>query len=149
MKIISKNAAQTKKIAADLAKKILKSPPRQKHARVIALVGDLGAGKTTFVQGFAKGLGIKHRIVSPTFLIVRNYELRIMNYDSFYHIDTYRIQNVKELNTLDFKKILADPKNIVLIEWADKIKKILPKDTIWIQFSHSKKENERVLTVNF
>lgn len=155
MRINSGSAADTKKIAADLAKRVLKSRPGS-HARVVALSGDLGAGKTTFTQGFAKTLGIKHRIVSPTFLIFRNYPilggstsyrgLTSIGYKNFYHVDVYRIQNPKELDILDFKHILKDPHNIVLIEWADKIKKILPKDTIWVNFTHGRKETERFIT---
>lgn len=153
MKTISKSSSQTKKIASDLAKNVLKFR-LSGHARVIALSGDLGAGKTTFTQGFAKALGIKHRIVSPTFLIFRNYSLRSslrasakQSYKNFYHVDVYRIHNPKELDVLDFKHILKDPHNIVLIEWADKIKKILPKGTIWVRFEHGKKENERILSL--
>lgn len=135
MKVFSKSPAETKKIAAQLAGR----------GRVFALVGDLGAGKTTFVQGFAKALGVKNRIVSPTFLIFRNYKLKSGKYKKFYHVDLYRIESEKELNVLGFKKILNDPKNILLIEWAEKIKKVLPKDTIWVNFTHGRKETERII----
>lgn len=136
--MISRSAQETKKIADRLAKKILKKRPHRNHARVIALTGELGAGKTTFVQGFAKALGIKSRMVSPTFLIFRKYK-------NFYHVDVYRIHLAKELTTLGFKKILANPQNILVIEWAEKIKKILPKDAIWVNFRHGRKENERLI----
>lgn len=151
MKIASRSSSRTKKIAADLAKKIVKIPVG-KRAKTVALVGDLGAGKTTFVQGFAKALGIKNRIVSPTFIIFRNYKLLVKNkarhairYKNFYHVDLYRMNSVKELNILNFKSILHSPFNIILIEWADKIKKLLPKDTIWINLNHGRKENERII----
>ena len=139
----TKKAEQTKKLAAKLAKEILKTGLHQKHARVIGLIGDLGAGKTTFTQGFAKALGIKKRMISPTFLIFRNYELRIKNYEKFYHADVYRIKKMSELKTIHFNKILTNPKNIVLIEWADQIKEVLTKDTIWIRFEHGQHEKER------
>lgn len=155
MKIVSKNSANTKIFAAELAKKILKSPLHKKHARVVALVGDLGAGKTTFAQGFAKGLGIKHRMVSPTFLIFRSYPIKSsfraqakQSYKNFYHVDAYRIQSPKEFNALNFHSLLLEPRNILLIEWADKIKKILPKDTLLINFQHGSKENERIITMS-
>ena len=153
MKINTSSPIQTKKIAAKLAKEILKSKPHKKHARVIALVGDLGAGKTTFVQGFAKALGIKQRMVSPTFLIFRSYEIsgigskqKVVRYKKFYHVDTYRVHSPKELNVLDFKSLLLTTNAILLIEWADQIKKILPKDTIWVHFTHGRKETERIIT---
>lgn len=146
-------AEQTKKLAAKLAKEILKTGSHQKHARVIGLVGDLGAGKTTFTQGFAKALGIKKRMISPTFLIFRRYEIpKLKTYNlkltTFYHMDAYRIHNPKELTVLDFKKILSNTKNILLIEWADQIKKALPKDTIWIRLEHGQHHQERHLTFN-
>ncbi|KKU77341.1 MAG: tRNA (adenosine(37)-N6)-threonylcarbamoyltransferase complex ATPase subunit type 1 TsaE [Candidatus Harrisonbacteria bacterium RIFOXYA1_FULL_48_8] len=149
MRVFSTNPRQTRELAAGLVKKILASPPHRKHARVLALVGDLGAGKTTFVQGFAKALGIKNRMVSPTFLIFRKYGTSIrqpadnFQFRYFYHVDVYRIQKSSELNALGFKKILSDPQNIVLIEWADKIKRILPKDTIWVRLEHGRHEKER------
>jgi len=143
--MLSKSAVQTKKIAADLAKKILNAKRFTLNAKVVALTGDLGAGKTTFTQGFVKPLGIKNRMVSPTFLIFRNYKVKGLRYKDFYHMDLYRIHSPKELNPLNFKDILKDRHNIVLIEWAEKIKKILPKDAVWVWFEHGKKENERIL----
>ncbi len=145
MKIVSRNSAQTRKIATRIAKEILKSGLHQKHARIAALVGELGAGKTTFAQGFAKALGIKRRMVSPTFLIFREYPLKNKNFRFFYHADVYRIRNPRELEPLHFKKILAEPRNVVLIEWADKIKKMLPKDVFWVEFRHGRKETERLV----
>ena len=99
----------------------------KKLARVLGLTGDLGAGKTTFLQGFAKGLGIKEKILSPTFIIIR----RLRN---FYHIDCYRIKKPKEILNLGFKEIMSDPKNIVAIEWAERIRPLLPKSAILVQF---------------
>jgi len=151
-KILSHSPAETKKLAKKLAKKL--KPPL-----VLALTGDLGSGKTTFIQGFARGLGIKKKILSPTFIIFRKFEIRnsksetnskfkIKNskFQFLYHIDCYRIQKPQELLNLGFKKIISEPQNIVLIEWAEKIKKILPKKTIWLKFNYGLKENERIIT---
>lgn len=145
MKYLSQSSNATKKTAAKIAGDILADGPHKKHARVVALVGDLGAGKTTFAQGFAKALGIKNRMTSPTFLIFRTYELKAKNFHSFFHMDAYRIDNPKELKPLGFKDALKDPGHIFLIEWADKIKEILPKDTIWVHFSHGRKASERII----
>ena len=122
----SNNPAETREIGKFLARKILKNMPK-KLARVLGLTGDLGAGKTTFLQGFAKGLGIKEKILSPTFIIIR----RLRN---FYHIDCYRIKKPKEILNLGFKEIMSDPKNIVAIEWAERIRPLLPKSAILVQF---------------
>jgi len=127
--------------------------PRRRRALVVGLIGDLGSGKTTFVQGFAKGLGIRHRMVSPTFLIFRRYKIpptpNFQPLTSFVvHMDAYRINGIKDLAPLHFKKLLADPRNLILIEWADQIKKALPKNTQWIHFSHGKHRKERHMHID-
>lgn len=131
------------KFAAQFAGKIVKErtlPTMLWHSRatVVALVGELGAGKTAFAQGFLKALGVKHPVISPTFLIIRNYS-------NFYHIDCYRLKKAEELLALGFKEILANPANIVLIEWPELVKKYLPKDTHWIKIQHGDKKNIRII----
>ena len=147
MKITTTSPQQTKTFARFVLKEIFKTRNDKKggSALVIALKGELGSGKTTFSQGLARALGIKHPITSPTFLLIKNYEKKIGGYKRLYHMDCYRIKAKKELLNLNFKNIVADSKNIILIEWADKIKKIVPKNAIWIKFGHGKKENERVI----
>jgi len=145
----SYSSAGTKRFGERIARKIAKSGARNaaKGAFVIALTGDLGSGKTTFVQGFLRGLGVKKRATSPTFIIFRRFAVKSHGHKSMvssvYHVDAYRLKKAKDLSALGFKEILDDPKNIVLIEWAEKIKKILPKNAFWLKFSHGKKENER------
>jgi len=136
---ITNNPLQTRKLGEALAKKFLKKRPKDK-AIVVGLRGDLGGGKTTFSQGFAKGLGIRSRILSPTFIIVRR-----TGY--FYHIDCYRLQKPQELLALGFKEIVSTPENVIVIEWADRIHKIMPKNTTWIDFKLIS-ENERKITIN-
>ena len=151
MNLLSKSKFQTQKFSVKLAQKILRPTPPALRARVIALCGDLGAGKTTFVQGFMKALGVKHHITSPTFLIIRKYEIftplkkNRPHYHHVYHLDLYRIQKPKELLDLGFQKILQEPHAIVLIEWPERVKKLLPKNTVWINFEHGKKEKERII----
>lgn len=150
MEFKTTSSAQTKKIAGLLAKEILASPSRARNALVVALSGDLGSGKTTFTQGFLRGLGVKNKITSPTFVLMKNYELRSKNYGRYkkiYHADCYRIKKPVELSSLGFKEILADPRNIVLIEWPEVIKRVLPENAVWIKFEHGEKENKR--TINF
>jgi len=135
---LTQGSGQTKKLGKVLAKTLSKVRFRNK-AIVVGLRGDLGGGKTTFSQGFAKGLGKKAKILSPTFIIMR----RLGN---FYHIDAYRIRGPQDLLGLGFKKIVADPKNVVVIEWADRVKKILPSDTTWVDFDFIDK-NKRKITI--
>lgn len=147
MEFKSHSPATTQKFAKLLAAEVIRYKSKNK-AFIAGLSGELGAGKTTFIQGFARGLGIKHRLTSPTFLIIRNYKLPnypIANYKSFYHIDAYRIKKPKELTGLGLREILANPKNIILIEWAEKIKRILPSKMIWIEFLHGRSTSERFI----
>jgi tRNA threonylcarbamoyladenosine biosynthesis protein TsaE len=123
---IVNNLKETKELAEKVAQKALKS----KQVFIIGLQGDLGAGKTTFTQGFAKALGIKEKILSPTFVILKRFKIKNKN---FYHIDCYRIKDAKDLMELGFKEIMSDPKNIIVIEWADKVKKIMPKNILWFK----------------
>jgi tRNA threonylcarbamoyladenosine biosynthesis protein TsaE len=132
------NQKQTESLAKMLAKEILKYKNNKKEALIFGLVGSLGAGKTTFVQAFARGLGIRSRLTSPTFVLMKKY-------GNLYHLDCYRIKDFKDILALDFAEIVAEPKNIILIEWAEKIRKILPKATVWIKFKilpHNKRKIE-------
>ena len=111
--------------------------------RILALEGELGGGKTTFLKGFAKGLGIKERILSPTFILIRKFKISDSKFKNFYHIDCYRIEKEKEILKLGFKEIVKNSKNIVAIEWSDKIKNILPSNVLFLKFEilNAKKRN--------
>jgi len=147
LKIISKNAKETGRIASILATEV-KNLESKKSAVVIALKGNLGAGKTTFVQGFARALGIKENVLSPTFVLLKTYKIKnVRNLKHLTHIDCYRVDSPKELEHIGFSKMLKDGDAVVLIEWAEKVKNVLPKDTLWIRFNHGAKPSERVINV--
>ena len=101
----------------------------------------MGAGKTTFVQGLVSGLGLKVRIISPTFILMRKYG------DDFYHLDLYRLEtNVwEEVKNLGVTDLWGRDKNIFIIEWAEKIKEHLPKETKWIHFENLDEEERRIV----
>ena len=136
-KFFTSTPYQTKKAGRFLAEEILKSKPDRK-AFVIGLVGDLGGGKTTFLQGLGQGLKIKGKILSPTFIIMRRF-------NNFYHIDCYRIKKSQELLDLGFKKIVANPKNIVAVEWADRVRQIMPPNTIWVNFKFINEKKRKIV----
>lgn len=150
---LTNSPGQTKKLGQKLAKKILKTALKD-SAFVIGLIGELGGGKTTFLQGFAKGLGIEARILSPTFVIMKRFQVpegKTTHYSLptthwFYHFDCYRIEKPQEILNLGFKEIIADPQNIVTIEWAERIKKILPESALIIKFQFVDK-NKRKITI--
>ena len=134
IEIITENAKETQKVGEILAQEIKKG----QKALIIGLEGELGSGKTTFIQGLAKGLKIKERITSPTFVIIKKIGW-------FYHIDCYRVKS-KDLLDLGFREIISQP-NLVVIEWAEKIKKILPKNTFWIKFEYLDKNKRKMIII--
>lgn len=138
MEIPTKSAKETKALGKKIAANL-------KGGAILALSGELGSGKTTFVQGLAKGLGIKQRIISPTFILVRKYDLGSKN---FYHIDLYRLETGidREVRNLGIEEIWDNPENIVAIEWAEKIKKIVPKKAIWIEFENLRGNERKIKT---
>jgi len=138
------STAQTKKIGKMLAGQILKIRVG-KTAQILGLEGDLGGGKTTFLQGFARELGVKEKILSPTFVIMRRFKIRDLRFKYFYHIDCYRIKNPKEILGLGFKRIISSPQNIIAIEWSERIKKILPKDILTLKFAFISKKTRKII----
>lgn len=135
-----------KRLAARMARRLVRASPRRRSALVLALSGDLGSGKTVFVQGFLRALGVKQRVISPTFLIFRPYRLPgILHFKTAYHVDLYRIKRRRELNVLGFKRILKNPDNIVIIEWAEKARRLLPQGTRWIKFKHKTETSRTVI----
>lgn len=146
--IMTKNAGQTQKVAALLASEA--RGVSTAHALVLALSGELGAGKTTFVQGFCRALGIKDRITSPTFVLMKIYKLakKKLKFEHLVHIDCYRIERADELMHLGLDNILADSDAIVLIEWANRIKSALPDDAIVLEMRHGEKPSERTIEIN-
>ncbi len=156
MIFLSFSAKETENFARKILDKIIKK-------RIIFLKGDLGSGKTTFVKGVANCFLIKENIKSPTFVIMRKYQSKIKNQNksqsdglqqnhrktkikNLYHFDCYRIKSSKEILELGWEKIINNPENIVLIEWGEKIKDILPKNTLHIKFKFVD-ENTRKITI--
>jgi len=143
LEIFTKSDKETKKLGELLAKEIMKSfggaQDKLKTATVLSLEGDLGAGKTTFTQGFGKFLGIKERIQSPTFTIMKIYHLH-----NFIHVDAYRLKS-KDFKVFGWREFIKNKNNIILVEWGDKIKNILPKNSLRIIFKHRKNSNERII----
>jgi tRNA threonylcarbamoyladenosine biosynthesis protein TsaE len=133
---VTKSVIETQELAKEIATTV--------QGGVLALYGDLGSGKTTFVQGLAKSLGIKQRIISPTFIIMREYDVTDAK-GKFYHIDLYRTELARDITLLGLKEIMEDTKNIVVIEWPEKLGAFLPKQAKKIQFRYIS-ENEREIT---
>ena len=115
---------------------------------VLAISGDLGAGKTTFMQRFAKQLHITESVISPTYVIMKRYDVpedSIEVFKTLVHMDVYRIDAVSEMVPLRFDEVLAEEGSVVCIEWAEKIKELLPVHTIFMNIE-STEENSREIT---
>ncbi len=106
------------------------------QATVIALQGELGAGKTTFAQQVGKILGVEENMHSPTFVIMKVYDIDFHGFKNLIHIDAYRIEKEKELLHLGWGKIIQEPENLVLIEWPENVPGLIPENARKILFKH-------------
>ena len=128
-----------------ILEKATKLSQEKNKSIVVALQGDLGSGKTTFTKQLAKNLGIKENVTSPTFVIFKEYPImKHKNIKTLYHFDCYRIEDPKEILELGFEEILRDKKGVCVIEWADKIKSILPKKRIDVGFEFMDERTRRI-----
>ncbi len=115
---------------------------------VLAITGDLGAGKTTFMQKFAKELHIEDTVTSPTYVIMKRYEVHddtIEMFKTLIHLDVYRIESIDEMRVLRFEELLQEQGAVVCIEWAEKIKELLPEHTLYMEIV-STGEQSRTIT---
>ena len=151
--MVSSIITQNEKETSDFAKNVLKEALREAGADrplIFYLEGELGAGKTRFVKGLAEALGIKDNITSPTFVLMKKYEVpkgyRVwgIGYRSFYHIDCYRIYDAKDARQIGLDKILENPRAIVAIEWAERIEEIIPRPYWKIRFEHVGEGKRRI-----
>jgi tRNA threonylcarbamoyladenosine biosynthesis protein TsaE len=109
---------------------------RDDGAIIIALSGELGAGKTTFTQALARELGITETVQSPTYVLMKSYPIKINGEDhKLIHIDAYRLDSPEEFKTLKPETFLNDPKNLIIVEWPERLGNLLPKPDLTINFS--------------
>lgn len=124
---------QTKSIAKAV---LSNSTPSFSEATVIALKGDLGAGKTTLVQSIGTLLGIVEPMVSPTFVVARFYPTTSTQWNTLVHIDAYRIEHSDELKFLGFETMIKTPQTLVIIEWPEHIESAIPQSATWYAIDH-------------
>lgn len=116
--------------------------PREGGATVVTLSGDLGAGKTAFVKAAAKELGVRDHVTSPTFVIMKIYDLSKQKFRKLVHIDAYRLKGEHHLKVLGWDELLADPHNLIFVEWPEQAGSAIPQDAIRISLRYSG-EHER------
>ena len=159
LNIVSHSGGETEEIARSF---LMKLNPIKKKATIVGLYGDLGTGKTNFTQAAAKYFGVKRKVNSPTFVIIKKYPIPwqgvhknflatktkpVLAGENFYerpafkylfHIDAYRLKNEKELIHLGWEELISNPKHLIFIEWPERVIKALPKKHHKIFISHTK-----------
>lgn len=148
-KITTYSEKQTFNLGKKLAKKL-------QGGEVIALIGELGAGKTILIKGIAAGLGIKKNITSPTFVLFKLYhtdrhrcetDSHRSQIEWLCHVDAYRLNSGQDLIDIGLKDWLGQADTVTAIEWADRVKKFLPKNKIVVKMRFGKKKNERIINI--
>ncbi len=152
--ILSKSLEETKEAAKVFLQKLL---PENNCATVVALSGDLGSGKTTFVQSIARLLGISARVTSPTFVIMKTYDLPTTRtnfteqnlngqatYNKLIHVDAYRLKKGEEIKKLGWDETISNPKNLIFIEWPENVADAIPKNVIKINFQFIDEKTRKI-----
>jgi tRNA threonylcarbamoyladenosine biosynthesis protein TsaE len=136
LQVRTKSADDTRAVASELA-------PLARAGDIIVLAGDLGSGKTVFVQGFARGLGVTERVTSPTFTLVRPHvgRLRLL------HADVYRLDNLSEVVDLGLVEQLDDHAAVACIEWGDLAEPVLPADFLEVRLDYGESDDERFVRI--
>lgn len=131
MQKITNSEKETFVFAKSFAKKL-------KGGEVLGLIGDLGAGKTAFTKGLAAGLSVKQNLTSPTFVLMKIYKIQGSKFiiHNLCHIDAYRIKSAKDLIAIGAEEYFNRPDTVTVIEWAGKIKKILPKGARFVSIKN-------------
>lgn len=143
MIIQSDNLEQFQKIASNFAVKL-------KGGEVVGLIGELGLGKTTFIQFLAVAMGVKEKVLSPTFVLLKIYRAshRQSSIKQLVHVDAYRLNHAEELKNIGLPEYLNRPDTVTVIEWADQVKDILPPDIVMINIAQGKEEGQRVIKIS-
>lgn len=137
MKRTVNNLQETQALAIKLARQL-------KGGEVIGLIGDLGAGKTTFTQALAKALGVTAIVNSPTFVLMKVYGVDQGSIKELIHVDAYRLTQGSELENIGLTDYISRPDVLVVIEWADRIKDYLPKNTKYYHFVSTSESSREI-----
>lgn len=133
----TKAVEQTKELAAAIADLV-------QPGDIVLLSGDLGAGKTAFVQGFARAIGIEEQVTSPTFTIARSYEGRLR----LHHLDVYRLDHLQEAEDIGLSELVDDEEDAVtLIEWGEAVAPVLPADYLAVALAYGEGDDDRLLSL--
>jgi tRNA threonylcarbamoyladenosine biosynthesis protein TsaE len=140
VKVVS--AEDTAEVATAVARML---PISNARATVLTLEGELGAGKTTFTQALARALGVTDTVTSPTFVVMKRYPLVHDSWSTLIHIDLYRLEDEAELAPLRIREDMADPRNLIVIEWPERAPALIPEDAHIVHI-HLSAERSRTIT---
>lgn len=123
---------------ADLVIEHILKHRNPKQATIVALSGDLGAGKTTLTKAIARLLGITRPVISPTFVLLKSYTLTKKQWKLFHHIDAYRFEEPAQVHKIGWESLVNDPANVIFLEWPEQLGTLLPKKHISLSLKHTK-----------
>lgn len=133
---LSKNSLETEAVAKELAASL-------QGGELVALVGNLGAGKTVFVKALAQALGVKETITSPTFVLLKIYNTKHKKIQKLVHVDCYRLEGKEDLADIGLQDYLNQPETVVVVEWANKIS-ALPERTIKVKIDYIDNDQRQI-----
>jgi tRNA threonylcarbamoyladenosine biosynthesis protein TsaE len=139
--VTSKSLKDTENVAKEWLASLSTS---NDSALVVGLYGNLGAGKTAFTQAVARELGVTDIVNSPTFVIEKIYETKHADWKRLVHIDAYRLESAGELSVLQFEQLVTNKNNLILIEWPENVKEILPEEHERINFTFVDEETRKI-----
>ncbi|MGB9758031.1 MAG: tRNA (adenosine(37)-N6)-threonylcarbamoyltransferase complex ATPase subunit type 1 TsaE [Candidatus Bipolaricaulaceae bacterium] len=131
--MISESPEETMEVAMDLGRRL-------RDGEVVALVGELGTGKTTFVKGLARSFFIPEEVLSPSFLLARTYRGKRV----LHHLDLYRLRSAGELLEVGLDALLPPEEGVTAVEWADRFPELIPKDAIWVTLEHAGDDRRKI-----
>ncbi len=131
--VVAEGPEETQRLGEELAGHL-------KHGDVVALVGELGAGKTTFVQGLARGLFVREAVLSPSFVLARTHRGTL----TLHHMDAYRIYDPAEFGEVGLDELLPPEEGVSVVEWADRIPDLIPHGALWVKFTVLSPERRRI-----
>jgi len=131
--VITEGPEDTVRLGEELARML-------RPGDVVALVGELGSGKTTLVKGIAQGLFVKEPVISPSFLLARSYRGRM----PLHHLDAYRVNSPEELVEVGLLELLPPEEGVTVVEWADRVEELIPPGSLWIHLEHLDGDRRRL-----
>lgn len=142
---ITRSPAETEALAAQVLERLAAMEGVRGTSTIVALQGDLGAGKTVFAKGAAQVLGVHEVVTSPTFVIQKVYQLpATAPWKRLVHIDAYRLEGEEELHSIGWDDVATDPGNLVIVEWPLQVGLGIPERALWVEFEQIDEHTRKV-----